>query len=61
MTRRRRDTIHDLLWRAMTALYDGDAIALQAACEDANNEAICALDEMPVRAGGECEMEMARR
>lgn len=52
MNKRRRDTIHDLLWLAMTALYDGDPITAQAAIEEANAEAICAVDEMRRKGGG---------
>lgn len=44
MTKQRRDTIHDLLWRALTALYDGDPAAMQLAIEEANAESLCALD-----------------
>ena len=62
MTKPRRDTIHDLLWRAITALYDGDPVAMQTAIEEANAEAICAVDEMqPIPAGCECFMEAGKR
>lgn len=48
MTKPRRDTIHDLLWRALTALYDSDPVAMQSAIEEANAEALCAVDEQEV-------------
>lgn len=62
MSKQRRDTIHDLLWRALTALYDGDPVAMQLAIEEANAEALCALDEDTERSpAAEPMLEAMRR
>ena len=61
MTKPRRDAIHDLLWRAITALYDGDVVTMQEAIAEANIEALIAVDEDQAPAGCECAMEALRR
>lgn len=53
MTKPRRDTIHDLLWKALTALYEGKPEEMQAAIEEANSEALCAIDEVSPPAGAQ--------